>query len=54
MAAERRGLLSRLFWAMAGFGVMLAGFALTLSVFVAFLGLPLFVIGLALMEAQDD
>jgi len=54
VAAAKRGLLSRLFWASVGFGVMLVGFALTLSVFVAFLGLPLFVIGLALVQAQDS
>ncbi len=47
------GIVSRLFWFMVGFGVMVAGFALMLSVFVAFIGLPLFVFGVALMQSQD-
>jgi hypothetical protein len=50
---EGPGLLVRLFWVGVGFGVMLTGFALMLSVFVAFLGLPLFVFGLALVQSQD-
>ena len=46
------GFLSRLFWGSVGFGVMVTGFALMLSVFVVFLGLPLFVFGLAMVQSQ--
>jgi D-alanyl-lipoteichoic acid acyltransferase DltB (MBOAT superfamily) len=53
-AREGRSLLSRLFWASVGFGVMLTGFALTLSVFLVFIGVPLFVLGLALLQSQDQ
>jgi hypothetical protein len=48
------GLISRLFWIGVGFGVMVTGFALMLSVFVAFIGLPMFVFGLALMQSQEQ
>ena len=46
------GPLARLFWLGAGLGIAMTGFALTLAVFTAFLGLPLFVLGLALMQSQ--
>jgi hypothetical protein len=45
-------MLARLFWAGVGFALAVTGFALVLSVFVAFIGLPLFVGGLALMQSQ--
>lgn len=51
-AGDGPRLLPRLLWAGVGFGVMLTGFALTLSVFLVFIGVPLFVLGLALMESQ--
>jgi hypothetical protein len=51
-AGEGRGLIRRLFWVSVGFGVMVTGFALALSVFLVFIGLPLFVLGLALMQSQ--
>lgn len=46
------GLLSRLFWASVGFGLAATGFALVLTVFLAFIGLPMFVFGLGLMQSQ--
>jgi hypothetical protein len=49
---QRTSLLSRLLWVSVGFGVALTGFALVLSVFLVFIGLPLFVLGLALMQSQ--
>ena len=47
-----RRLLPRLLWAGVGFGVMLTGFALALSVFLIFIGVPLFVLGLAIIQSQ--
>jgi len=32
----------------------MAGFALVLTVFLAFLGLPLFVLGMAVMQSQAE
>jgi hypothetical protein len=49
---ERRSLFGRLFWLSVGVATAATGFALVMSVFLAFSGLPLFVIGLALMESQ--
>ncbi len=49
---QQRRLLPRLLWVAVGFGIATTGFALTLSVFLAFIGLPLFVVGLALMQSQ--
>jgi hypothetical protein len=51
-APERTPLLVRLFWVAVGFGVSITGFVLMLSVFLVFVGLPLFVLGLALMQSQ--
>ncbi|MFL5799450.1 MAG: hypothetical protein ACJ77A_16145 [Actinomycetota bacterium] len=51
-APERTSLLVRLFWVAAGFGIMVTGFVLALSVFLVFIGVPLFVLGLALMQSQ--
>jgi len=50
---DGRGIFARLFWVAVGVGVMLTGFAMMLSVFVAFIGLPLFVFGLALVQSQE-
>ncbi len=49
---DRTPLLFRLFWVAVGFGVAITGFVLMLSVFLVFVGLPLFVLGLALMQSQ--
>ncbi len=49
---DRPSLLPRLLWVGVGFGIAITGFALMLSVFLVFIGLPLFVVGLALMESQ--
>jgi hypothetical protein len=47
------GLLRRLILAAVGFGLALVGWVLALSVFLSFIGLPLFIFGLALMQAQE-
>jgi hypothetical protein len=36
-----------------GFGIALTGWMLILTVFFSFLGLPLFMFGLALMQSQE-
>jgi hypothetical protein len=39
--------------ALAGFSVAALGWALVMTVFLAFIGLPLFIFGAALMQAQE-
>ncbi|HEX5949671.1 MAG TPA: hypothetical protein VFZ96_01620 [Actinomycetota bacterium] len=36
-----------------GFDIAVLGWTLVMSVFLAFIGLPLFIFGLALMQAQE-
>jgi len=36
-----------------GFGLAALGWSLVMSVFLAFIGLPVFIFGLALMQAQE-
>jgi hypothetical protein len=47
------GLLWRLVLVAIGFGMALTGWMLILTVFLSFLGLPLFMFGLALMQSQE-
>lgn len=47
------GILWRLILVAIGFGVAMAGWALVLTVFLAFIGLPVFIFGLALMQSQE-
>lgn len=47
------GLLWRLIFVLVGFGVATVGWLLVLTVFLSFIGLPLFIFGLALMQAQE-
>jgi len=47
------GLLWRLILVAIGFGMALTGWFLILTVFLSFLGLPLFIFGLALMQSQE-
>lgn len=47
------GLLWRLILVLIGFGMALTGWLLILTVFLSFLGLPLFIFGLALMQSQE-
>ena len=46
-------LLWRIILLMVGFGIAMTGFALILTALLAFIGLPLFIVGLALMQAQE-
>ena len=47
------GLLWKLVLVAMGFGIALTGWMLILTVFLSFLGLPLFMFGLALMQSQE-
>ena len=54
MASEPEGLgpIGRFVLAFIGLGVAFLGFSLVLSVFLSPLGLPLFIIGLGIAQAQ--
>lgn len=47
------GLVWKLVLVAMGFGIALTGWMLILTVFLSFLGLPLFMFGLALMQSQE-
>ncbi len=47
------GLLWRLVLVVMGFGMAVTGWMLILTVFLSFIGLPLFMFGLALMQSQE-
>ena len=53
-AAEIRRFLRRLVLAFVGFGIAMLGFSLMLTVFLVFIGLPLFILGVAIMQAQES
>ena len=52
-ASGQPGLLWRLVLVAIGSGMALTGWMLILTVFLSFLGLPLFMFGLALMQSQE-
>jgi hypothetical protein len=52
--AQIRRVLRRLALAFVGFGIAMLGFSLMLTVFLVFIGLPLFIVGLAIMQAQES
>ncbi|HJS26218.1 MAG TPA: hypothetical protein VJ913_03720 [Actinomycetota bacterium] len=52
--AEIRRFLRRLALAFVGFGIAMLGFSLMLTVFLVFIGLPLFIVGVAIMQAQES
>lgn len=52
-ASDDDGLLWRIILVVVGFGVAMVGWLLVLTVILSFLGLPLFIVGLALMQAQE-
>jgi len=52
-ASGQPGLMWRLILVVMGFGMALTGWLLILTVFLSFLGLPLFIFGLALMQSQE-
>jgi hypothetical protein len=52
-ASGEPGLLWRVVLVAMGAGMALTGWMLILTVFLSFLGLPLFMFGLALMQSQE-
>lgn len=52
-APAETSLLWRIILVMVGFGIAITGFALILTALMSFIGLPLFIFGLALMQAQE-
>jgi hypothetical protein len=48
------GILWRIILVLVGFGMASMGFVLVMTVFLAFIGLPLFIVGAALMQAQES
>jgi hypothetical protein len=53
LVSGQPGLVWRLILVAMGFGIALTGWMLILTVFLSFLGLPLFMFGLALMQSQE-
>jgi hypothetical protein len=47
------GVLWRILLVVGGFGVATAGWALVMTALLAFIGLPLFIAGLALMQSAE-
>lgn len=47
-------MLRRVVLVLVGFGVALTGWALVLSVLLAYIGLPLFIFGLGLMQSAAE
>jgi hypothetical protein len=47
------GLVWRVILVATGFGMAVTGWMLILTVFLSFIGLPLFMFGLALMQSQE-
>ena len=52
-APGQPGLFWRVVLVAMGFGMAVTGWMLILTVFLSFLGLPLFMFGLALMQSQE-
>jgi hypothetical protein len=50
---EETGILWRLILAFIGLSIAVTGWMLVVSVFLSFIGLPLFIFGLALAQAQE-
>ena len=48
------GILWRIILALVGFGMASLGFVLVMTVFLSFIGLPLFILGAALIQAQES
>ncbi len=51
--AAGRSILWRLILAFIGAGIAVTGWLLILTVFFSFIGLPLFILGLAVMQSQE-
>ena len=48
------GVLWRIILMVIGFGLAALGWSLVMTVILSFIGLPLFILGLALMQAQES
>jgi hypothetical protein len=48
------GVLWRIILVVIGFGLAALGWSLVMTVILSFIGLPLFILGLALMQAQES
>ncbi len=48
-----RRLLRRLALVFVGFGIAMLGFSLMLTVFLVFIGLPLFIVGVAIVRRRN-
>ena len=53
LVSGQPGLVWRLILVAMGFGIAITGWMLILTVFLSFIGLPLFMFGLALMQSQE-
>jgi len=49
-----RSILVRIVLALIGLGIALLGWTLMMTVFLVFIGLPLFIVGLAIAQAQES
>jgi hypothetical protein len=49
-----RSILVRIVLAFVGLGIALLGWTLMMTVFLVFIGLPLFIVGLAIAQAQES
>jgi hypothetical protein len=49
-----RSILGRIVLALIGLGIAALGFTLAMTVFLVFIGLPLFILGLAIAQAQES
>lgn len=51
---EETSILWRIILAFVGLSIAVAGWMLVVSIFLSFIGLPLFIFGLALAQAQEE
>lgn len=49
-----RSILGRIVLALIGLGIAALGFTLAMTLFLVFIGLPLFILGLAIAQAQES
>jgi hypothetical protein len=49
-----RSILGRIVLALIGLGIAALGFTLAMTVFLVFIGLPMFIFGLAIAQAQES
>ena len=49
-----RSILGRIVLALIGLGIAALGWTMMMTVFLVFIGLPLFIVGLAIAQAQES